>query len=273
MRLQAIVRGRQVRKQAAVTLRCMQALVRVQARVRARRVRLSSEGQAVQKMLDSRRTELEILKEAEEGWCDSQGTLEEIRSKLQMRKEGAIRRERANSYALSQQKRPNSKPSPSMKSLKSIAAVDKNSWGWSWLERWMAAKPWESRLLMENQQQQPCDISGGCCYSKPLEQGSIQVRKNNVSTRVSAKPPPLQTRSYGGGGSGIRPGFSQEFRCGESCSASSSSIGTSTPLSRTTTMVLASERSSESVKNYHRPSYMNATESIRAKQRSSLSAR
>jgi hypothetical protein len=52
VRLQALFRGRQVRKQAAVTLRCMQALVRVQARVRARRVRMSTEGLAVQKMID-----------------------------------------------------------------------------------------------------------------------------------------------------------------------------------------------------------------------------
>lgn len=37
MRIQAIFRGRHVRKQAAVTLRCMQALVRVQSRVRAHR--------------------------------------------------------------------------------------------------------------------------------------------------------------------------------------------------------------------------------------------
>jgi hypothetical protein len=54
-----------VRKQAAVTLRCMQALVRVQARIRARRVRMSTEGQAVQKLLEARRTQMDILRDAE----------------------------------------------------------------------------------------------------------------------------------------------------------------------------------------------------------------
>lgn len=54
-----------MRKQAAVTLRCMQALVRVQARVRARRVRMSMEGQAVQDMLNERRSNAELLREAE----------------------------------------------------------------------------------------------------------------------------------------------------------------------------------------------------------------
>ena len=44
MRIQALVRGRQVRKQAAITLKCMHALVRVQARVRARRAQMSAEG-------------------------------------------------------------------------------------------------------------------------------------------------------------------------------------------------------------------------------------
>lgn len=63
------MRGRQVRKQAAVTLRCMQALVRVQARVRARRVRMSEEGQAVQKMLDERHIKNELLKQAEVVCC------------------------------------------------------------------------------------------------------------------------------------------------------------------------------------------------------------
>lgn len=69
VRLQALVRGRQVRKQAAVTLRCMQALVRVQARVRACRVRMSIEGQAVQDMMDKRRSQADILKEAEVPWA------------------------------------------------------------------------------------------------------------------------------------------------------------------------------------------------------------
>lgn len=40
-----------MRKQAAITLRCMQALVRVQARVRARRVRLALESQTEQQKL------------------------------------------------------------------------------------------------------------------------------------------------------------------------------------------------------------------------------
>lgn len=65
MRLQALVRGRLVRKQAAVTLRCMQALVRVQARVRARRVRMSVEGQAVQQLLNVHRSKADLLKQAE----------------------------------------------------------------------------------------------------------------------------------------------------------------------------------------------------------------
>lgn len=71
VRLQALVRGRQVRKQAAVTLRCMQALVRVQARVRARRVRMSTEGLAVQKLLEVRRHDKDdLLKEAEVTNCN-----------------------------------------------------------------------------------------------------------------------------------------------------------------------------------------------------------
>ncbi|XP_019414647.1 PREDICTED: protein IQ-DOMAIN 1-like [Lupinus angustifolius] len=143
VRIQALVRGRQVRKQAAVTLKCMQALVRVQARVRARRVRMSIEGQAVQNILNERHSKSDLLKQAEEGWCDSTGTLEDVQAKIQMRQEGASKRERAIAYALAQKQVSstpscNSRTKATFSSLKNHDA-DKANGGWSWLERWMFA--------------------------------------------------------------------------------------------------------------------------------------
>ncbi|KAF6177023.1 hypothetical protein GIB67_040921 [Kingdonia uniflora] len=47
VKLQALVRGHLVRKQATATLRCMQALVTVQARARAQRIRMVDEAQPI----------------------------------------------------------------------------------------------------------------------------------------------------------------------------------------------------------------------------------
>ena len=49
IRLQALVRGHLVRRQAVATLRCMRAIVEFQALARGRRVRLSGNGQVHQK--------------------------------------------------------------------------------------------------------------------------------------------------------------------------------------------------------------------------------
>ena len=38
----------------------------------------------------------------QERWCDSKGTLEDVKAKLQMRQEGAFKRERAIAYSLAQ---------------------------------------------------------------------------------------------------------------------------------------------------------------------------
>ncbi|KAM7507511.1 hypothetical protein LguiA_017964 [Lonicera macranthoides] len=270
VRIQALVRGRQVRKQAAVTLRCMQALVRVQARVRARRVRMSMEGQAVQNMLNERRSKAELLKEAEEGWCDSRGTLEEVKTKIQMRQEGAFKRERALAYSLAQKQWRSNQSFDSRTNNATGSALknkefDKNSWGWSWLERWMAAKPWENRLMEQSQNDTSdttlllpsktrVDSLTEKNRSKSSELCSVKVRRNNVTTRISAKPPPLGqvTRSSSSP--------SSEFRYDES-SPSSSFCTSATPVST----ILASDKTGES--NISRPSYMSLTQSTKAKRR------
>jgi hypothetical protein len=151
--------------------------------------------------------------------------------------------------------------------------LDKNNGNWSWLERWMSARPWENRLMEEHNQtnssspdlwfSKNCEDSFGVLgnFSEP---NSVKVRKNNVSKRVSAKPP-------GGLHSHIHhqrfkaqsiSSLSTELHNDES-SASSSSCFASTPISFST--FVTSEKTEDNVRA--RPNYMSMTESIKAKQK------
>lgn len=137
VRLQALARGRMVRKQACAALRCMQALVKVQALARGRRVRASELGQLIQKHLQQTRQQ---RKKPSEGWVNSMATVQQLQAKAQSKQDAVVKRQRALVYAFSEQlNRCTPKQNPS-----SVIDFqpDKSDWGWVWLERWMAAHPW-----------------------------------------------------------------------------------------------------------------------------------
>nr|KJB51243.1 hypothetical protein B456_008G208600 [Gossypium raimondii] len=131
VKLQALVRGHNVRKQAKMTLRCMQALVKVQSRVLDQRMRLSHDGCSRKSAVSDTNSSREGSSIADD-WDERPHTVEEVKAMLQHRKEAALKREKSLSQALSQQMR-RARRSPSM------GGQDE------WLDRWMPAKPWDNR--------------------------------------------------------------------------------------------------------------------------------
>ncbi|KAL8095729.1 protein IQ-DOMAIN 21-like [Apium graveolens] len=158
VRLQALVRGHNVRKQAHMTMRCMQALVKVQSRVRARRLQLAHE------KFEERIKEEDKLAHKEHNprqrtpnrtfGAEARGYENQAREKIKetsMRKHDAdLKRERALAYAFAYQQQ---KIAYSHWDLyedefaKMINEHDKQQWGWNWLERWMASQPHHIRNL------------------------------------------------------------------------------------------------------------------------------
>ncbi|KAB5563855.1 hypothetical protein DKX38_003909 [Salix brachista] len=293
VRLQAIFRGRQVRKQAAVTLRCMEALVRVQARVRAQNVTMA-EDQATQNELNKYMCQADPIKQADlinfylffffhlnKRWCDSPGTMDKVKEKLQMRTEGSIKRERAIAYSLSQQrvfflfffcfqKSKSNCASPCRRTRKSALplknqSLNNSSPGWSWLDRWMATKPWEDRLMEEfhtNSSEIPFSRKSedniASFYSSKHD--SVKVRRNNVATGILANPPAVNHHITPSSSSAP----SSESQYNESSVSTSSTSASPIPVSID---MSAADRVDGSYSQ--KPAYMNLTESTKLKQKNS----
>ncbi|XP_055830456.1 protein IQ-DOMAIN 21-like [Solanum dulcamara] len=138
VKLQALVRGHNVRKQAQMTMRCMQALVHVQSKVRARRLQL------VEEKLQSKLEEVKLRSNREDqhknksmfkkqdidGWDNRKQSIEKILE---------ITRRKQHAYASQQQQKwLHSDPDDE----ECFGNEHENPQrGWIWLERWMASQP------------------------------------------------------------------------------------------------------------------------------------
>ncbi|KAJ6293405.1 hypothetical protein OIU78_025394 [Salix suchowensis] len=151
VKLQAVVRGHNVRKQAKITLQCMEALVRVQDQVRDQRARVPHEWSRRSMFSETNSSwEFKYLHDIRErkpmsrdvssvldDWDDRRCTNEEIEAMVESKKEAAIKREKALAYAFSSQIW-RSRRNPSAGDEKELEDRAR------WLDRWMATKQWET---------------------------------------------------------------------------------------------------------------------------------
>ncbi|XP_058183977.1 protein IQ-DOMAIN 3-like isoform X2 [Rhododendron vialii] len=150
-RLKSLIHGPSVKRQATTTLRCMQTMARVQSQIRARRIRMSEENETLQRQLQQKcEKELEKFRASvEDDWNASVRSKEQIEANLQNKQEAAMRRERALAYAYSH--RQVLKSSSKSANHKTFMDPSYPHWGWSWLERWMASRPWQNENARERE--------------------------------------------------------------------------------------------------------------------------
>ncbi|KAJ6332605.1 hypothetical protein OIU77_008633 [Salix suchowensis] len=230
VKLQAVVRGHNVRKQAKITLQCMEALVRVQDQVRDQRARVPHEWSRRSMFSETNSSwEFKYLHDIRErkpmqsrdvssvldDWDDRRCTNEEIEAMVESKKEAAIKREKALAYAFSSQIwRSGRNPSAGdEKELEDRAR---------WLDRWMATKQWETSSRASTDRKDSniktveMDTSRPFSYSQRLQtqnhlqkqlsrhsvaspfhgsQSSLSLHQYSPITPSPCKPRPLRVRS------------------------------------------------------------------------------
>ncbi|EEF42809.1 protein IQ-DOMAIN 10 [Ricinus communis] len=142
VRFNVLVQGNDTQKQASSTLSHIHSWSYIQAQIKARRHHMVTDGRIKQKKLENQLKLEAKLQELEVEWNGGSDTMEEILCRIQQREEAAVKRERAMAYAFSHQWRAN----PTQYLGQAYYSIGKENWGWSWKERWIAARPWEIRV-------------------------------------------------------------------------------------------------------------------------------
>ncbi|ESQ51997.1 hypothetical protein EUTSA_v10017065mg [Eutrema salsugineum] len=183
-RLQGIARARlltekhSVKKQAVVTLRYLHSWSNIQSQIKARRVCMVTESRLLHKRLENQQKLEAKLHDIEVEWNGGSETKEEILERIHQREEATIKRERALAYAFSHQWKADGKTQ-----WLGGYELGNTNWGWSWKERWIAARPWEVRYSVTPKK--PKSSKTVCCKG---ETKSNSPGKRVVSS-LSAKAP------------------------------------------------------------------------------------
>ncbi|KAK4841383.1 hypothetical protein QYF36_003539 [Acer negundo] len=140
VRLQAIIRGRNVRRQAITTLKCLQSIVNIQSQVCARRFQMGNhhcgENDDDSKQLQTLRDKIiKMDSNGQRRWDDSVLTKEEADALFVSKKEAIMKRERIKEYAFTHRK-----------SAESEQNKVNGRWRY-WLEQWVDTQVSKSKEL------------------------------------------------------------------------------------------------------------------------------
>jgi hypothetical protein len=259
VRLKSLVEGPMAIRQTANTLKHMQTLSRVQSQINSRRMRIYEENQALQRqILQQRAKELASLQNEGE-WDDRAQSKEQVDVKLLSKYEATMRRERAMAYSFSHQQ--TWKKSTRTTNLLFIDPANPQ-WGWSWLERYMAARPWESRGPADKEVNSTVDIAGEITKAYALRQLNSD-KSTSPAVQKSTRHSPSTPSAKSTIGKKSTPFVSPDEDDSKSVlSVQSEAVGCRP---RRHSIATSSVRDDESLSGV--PSYMAPTRSAKAKSR------
>ncbi|KAF7803360.1 protein IQ-DOMAIN 1-like [Senna tora] len=180
-KLKIMTQGYSVKNQASRTVSCLHQWSKIQAEIRDRRLCMVTEDRIRRKKLESQLKLEAKLHDLEVEWSGGPETMEETLARIHHREEASVKRERAMAYAFSHQWRANCSQSQGLGNYE----LGQANWGWSWKERWVAARPWESRVPSKF-------ISPKKAQNKQPNSNKVHKDKNPSTpktTSVSVKPP------------------------------------------------------------------------------------
>ncbi|XP_076921591.1 protein IQ-DOMAIN 10-like [Bidens hawaiensis] len=186
VRLQMLMEGNYGKKQTSNTLRNLQSWSRIQGQIRTSRLSMIEDRGNKQKKIENQLRLDAKARDLEVEWKGSHHTMTEALARAKQREEATIKRERAMAYAFSHQWRAHSNNNLGANDSK-LATYD---WGWSWMERWIAARPWESRELVGSTPKK---------VNSPTSKKSPSMKKSNSqkSSPVGTKPSLSRRLSFG----------------------------------------------------------------------------